>query len=261
MRTALIVALVVLCSVGALANSFSGPGNGFVPVKPHSVPGDQPTNVCVFMDELPWGYNTVEEVLVAYSVPYDLYNSASMGAVDLSLYDKVIIASNQSDAFYTNLAAFRARFEDYMDGGGCMLMCCAAYSASTSYSTVWPGGFTPTTVDCINTVQIELPAHGLFNQPMMVVSADLQGWDCSSHGDFINMPAGPVVLVTNQEFVFDTPTAFEFDWGMGGALVLNQPIDWVGSTHPYAINAILYMCGGSNPVEDSTWGIVKALYR
>ena len=261
MKTALIIALLALCSTGVLASSFDGPGNEMVPVKPYSTEGEQPTNVCVFMDQLPWGSNAVAEVLGANSVPYDVYNSASMGAVDLAAYDKVIIASQQEDPFYANLAAFRARFEEYMADGGCMLMCCAAYSTSASYATVWPGGFTPTTIGCINAVQIELPAHSVFTDPMLVASGDLQGWSCSSHGDYINMPAGSVVLVTNQEFVFDTPTAFEFDWGQGGALVLNQPIDWVGSTNPYTVNTILYMCGGTTPVEDATWGVVKALYR
>jgi hypothetical protein len=262
MRTALTVALVVLCSTGALASSLYGTGNANVPVKPHGFDGEQPTNVCVFMNQAPWGTTTLEDVLGAYSVPYFVHNSASMGAIDLSVYDKVIIACEQDDQFYADLEANQAWFEDYMADGGCMLLATAALWASPCYTTVWPGGFTPTAnTSCINTVQIELPAHPLFNDPLLVVPGDMQGWSCSSHGDFINVPTGAVVLVTNQEHVFDTPAVFEFNWGQGGALASTAPIDWVGPSNPYTINTILYMCGGSTPVEDSTWGVVKALYR
>jgi hypothetical protein len=71
-----------------------------------------------------------------------------------------------------------------------------------------------------------------------------------------------VTVITNQEYQPGTPCAFEFPWGNGGAYVIAQPIDWVGSSHPYTINVILYMCEVEpTPTDNSTWGEIKSLYR
>ena len=70
MKAAWLFALLVAftCS-SAFATSVEGPGE-IIPVEPYSFDGDQPTNVAVFMNQLPWGYNTVVEVLTAYGISY-----------------------------------------------------------------------------------------------------------------------------------------------------------------------------------------------
>ncbi len=261
MRAALVLALLLGLTGTAMATSVNETGP-FVPVDEGTWVGERPTNVAVFMDYLPWGYDTVRQILQSYGVSYSTFGSASMGTVDLSPFDKVIIVSNQDSNFYNTLQTYRSRFEDYMRSGGCMLMCCAGYFGSGGEYITWPGGFMHQTVDCINNVTIMVPSHPVFNTPLPVGEGNLDGWYCSSHGTFINLPAGAMVTVENAEFAPGTPAAFDFCFGAGGGYVVAQPFDWIGPGNPYAINVVLYECGGGpSPVESQSWGEIKSLFR
>jgi len=262
MKVAAILAFLVLCAGSAFASTIES--GSLIPAQPYTYEGsgDNPTNVAVFMDYYPWGYNTVVEILVQHGVSHTVYGSGSMASVDLTPFDKVIICSNQDQNFYNQVQANRARFESFMSDGGCMLMCCAEYFGYGSTYITWPGGFMHVEVECINAMTIMEPTHPVFNDPYVVGSGDLQGWYCSSHGTFSGLPAGAVVTIENAELAPGTPAAFDFCWGAGGGYVIAQPIDWVGNAHPYVRNVVLYTCSASpSPAEPTTWGALKSLYK
>ncbi|MBD3237318.1 MAG: hypothetical protein GF330_11480 [Candidatus Eisenbacteria bacterium] len=262
MKLAWLLALLVAFTGTALATTIDGGGDAIF-VEPHSFDGDTPENVAIFMDQYPWGSDAILQVLQEYGVSYTVYNSGSMGTVDLDPYDKVIIPNNQVDTdYYYILGDNQEWFEAYMSGGGCMLMCCAAYFGYPNEQITWPGGFTHYSIECINSMLITDNSHPVFNDPLPVSSSDLQGWNCSSHGSFNDLPDGAFVTVENNEYAPGTPAAFDFCWGAGGAYVIAQPIDWVGSGNPYTVNTVLYMCTENpSPVESGTWGSIKSLYK
>ncbi len=262
MRTTLLM-LVLLALIAGPVYASSGEEQGTpIPVDPYSFVGDNPSNVAIFMDQLPWGSNAVAQVLQTYGVSYTVYNSGAMATVDLSPFDKVIISSNQPDAFYWTLDANRTRFEDYMNSGGCMLLSVAAYFGLANEQITWPGGFGHYIGQGANVVSIMEPGHPVFNDPLAVSSGDLQNWNYSSHGSFTNVPGGAVVTIENVDSLPGTPAAFDFCWGSGGGYATAQPYDWVGAGNPYVVNIVLYTCGASpSPVESTTWGAIKALYE
>ncbi len=208
----------------ALANTTDYQGTP-VPVEPYSYDGDVPTGV--------------------YLTPYD----------------KVILMNQQPDTYYYAIEANQACFEDFMNGGGCLEMGTANYFGGAGPTITWPGSFSPTEVECINTVDIVDPTHPLFNDPMPVGLGDLTGWDCSSHGDYVNVPDNASVLVTKQGYVYDTPVCYEFCYGAGADIASNQPMDWIGPTNPYAINLVLCLCEGGTPAEETSWSSLKALFK
>jgi hypothetical protein len=262
MKLAWLLALLV-CVTGTAFGNSGNDGAEPIPVEPYSFDGDTPENVCVFMDQYPWGSDAVVRVLQNYGVSYTVYNSGSMGNIDLSPYDKVIITSNQVDTdFYWILGDNQAWFEEYMSGGGCMLMCCAAYFGYPNEQITWPGGFMHYAGYGVNAVTILEPTHPVFNDPLPVSSGHLQNWNYSSHGSFTGLPNGAVVTVENTDQIPGTPCAFDFCFGAGGAYAHCQPIDWVGPTNPYTVNVVLYMCTGNpTPAESTTWGSLKNLYK
>ena len=262
MKLAWVLALLVACTGAAYANTISG-GGAAIPVEPYSFDGDNPSNVAVFMDQYPWGSDAVLQVLIQNGVPHTVYNSGSMGNIDLSPFDKVILTNNQVDTdYYYTLGDNQAWFESYMAGGGCMLMCCAAYFGYPNEQITWPGGFMTYSIDCINDVAIMDASHPVFNDPNPVTEGNLDGWSCSSHGSFTGLPDGAFVTLENVDFGPGTPAAFDFCWGAGGAYVLCQPIDWVGPTNPYTQNVVLYMCTENpSPTESTSWGSIKSLYK
>jgi hypothetical protein len=263
MKLAWLLAMLV-CVTGTAFATSTEDGGVAIPVEPHSFDGDSPENVAVFMDIYPWGSDAVVQVLQTYGVSYTVYNSGSMGNIDLDPFDKVIIASNQYEGnFYYILGDHQAWFEAYMAGGGCMLLSCAAYFGYPNEEITWPGGFMHYQVGVgANSVTIMEPEHPVFNDPLPVTPGHLNDWNYSSHGSFTGMPDGSVVTVEMNDAIPGEPAAFDFCWGAGGAYATAQPYDWVGAGNPYVVNIVLYMCSGSpSPTESTTWGSLKNLYK
>jgi len=259
-KSILITALLIVIAGTSLASTIEGPGP-MVNVTPYHWGRDFPGNVAVFMDQLPWGSACVTDVLQAYGISYSVYNSNSIGNLDLSPYDKAIIVSNQPTSFYNILGANQAYFENYMTGGGMLLECCAEYFGYGGSSITWPGGFTYFEFGA-NSVNIVDPTHPVFNDPLPVGSGNLQNWNYSSHGGFNNIPGGATNLITTADVNPGTVCAFAFQMGAGGGYATMQPFDWVGAGNPYAVNVVLYMGNfGPVPVHESSWGAIKALYH
>jgi len=98
--------------------------------------------VALFKDVDPFGHATNEEVLADQGRPYDLFTSADMATVDLSGYQKVIIASGQPLSFYEDLSANRERFQDWTAGGGLLEIHGATSDTDDWAGLIMPGGFT-----------------------------------------------------------------------------------------------------------------------
>jgi hypothetical protein len=74
--------------------------------------------VALFQNVIPWEYPSNEEALSKYGVSYDIFTSNDFGYVNLGAYSKVVIASDQDQAFYDAMEAYRWWFEDYVSNGG-----------------------------------------------------------------------------------------------------------------------------------------------
>ncbi len=74
--------------------------------------------VAVFRDVLGLNVNATEPVLVEYNISYTIYNSSDIGLVDLSPFQKVIIASDQPQSFYWAMGNNTSFFNNYAASGG-----------------------------------------------------------------------------------------------------------------------------------------------
>ncbi|MEX2714706.1 MAG: S8 family serine peptidase [Candidatus Sigynarchaeota archaeon] len=103
------------------------------------------TNVAIFRDQLPWGYNVVAPRLTSLGIAYTVYGSSSLGVVSLAPFDKVVIESQQTTAFYNVLtqASVRAWLESYVSSGGILEMHHYHYTSDYITGTL-PGGYTET---------------------------------------------------------------------------------------------------------------------
>lgn len=70
---------------GSLDEDFVPPNNGIVDVQPDDLylmdagGQDSPTNVAIFQDRNPWGFNSTQAILTAYGIPYTIYGSSAIG--------------------------------------------------------------------------------------------------------------------------------------------------------------------------------------
>lgn len=143
--------------------------------------------VAIFKNVDPWDYPANEIVLKRYGIPYDVYNSSDMGNVDLSKYSKVVIASDQDQAFYDAVNASRAWFEQYVENGGVLEIHAADNGWNMGqWVDLLPGGINYT-ASSSNAVDIELLNHPVVRTPNNITNDSLDGWGSSVHGYFLHL--------------------------------------------------------------------------
>jgi len=209
-------------------------------VEPHGYhPVGAPSNVALFQDSNPWGYTAIEDLLIANGISYDVYNSANMGVVDLSPYDKVITASVQGDKFWDALEANKVWFENYTNAGGVLEMHLCAMPGSNSPGKIYPGGFV-FYYTLIEEISIVASTHHILNAPNVITDDELDNWVYSAHGWFSKIPTGATEVLeatTNGKPVFAIKK-----FGSGTIYATTQTVEWrAGHGYPeFLENMILY---------------------
>ncbi|HPR42301.1 MAG TPA: hypothetical protein PK718_07140 [Candidatus Methanofastidiosa archaeon] len=209
----------------------------------------QPTNVAIFKDNDPWDDPTNEDVLTSLSIAYDVYTSADIGVVDLSAYDKVIIASDQTTAFYTAVEANRAYFENYVASGGVLQI----HAADAGwYGGHWPTGSLPCGFQYSqyygDYVDVIIPNHPLLNTPNVITDDELDDWYYSYHGGIISGFPDGAEIVLHDSFA-NNPVLVIANYGNGSVIVTSMTIEWA-TQHDYTYlleNTIVYDAGTYGP--------------
>lgn len=180
-----------------------------------------PTNVAIFKNADPWGYASIQEVLTSHSIPYDEYTSSDIGVVDLSSYDKVIIPSDQPQAFYDVFEANLGWFESYVDGGGILQFSAGSNGWNGGTLTNLPGGYSKV-YDSDGLVTINLPSHPFASLPNSITDSELDGWSSSTHAYFDVLPPNAVTVCTDS----NGPCLVESTSGLGRYFAYGLIVEW-----------------------------------
>lgn len=198
--------------------------------------------VAIFRNVYPWGNDSTETILLNHKIPFTVYSSANMGVVNLSPYQKVIIESDQNQAFYDTLGAHITWFENYSLNGGILEIhaCDQGWAGGNWYGYfLMPGGINQKRVS-INRISINLPSHPICNEPNKISDAELDEWLSSAHGYFVTYPsnAQKIFLDSNTS----NPVCIEANFGRGVILASMQTLEYgyaKGKSHLLE-NIILY---------------------
>jgi hypothetical protein len=197
-------------------------------------------NVAIFQDANPWANTWNQDILTANGISWTIHDSCDMGVVDLSPYDKVIVASQQTDSFYSALETNRAWFEAYASAGGLLDLHLAAYYATQVEGKTYPGGFVSSDQETNESddVTIVNSFHPVVNGPHPITDADLDGWYMSMHGWFLSPPAGAVEVIEDANS--GNPCTMELAFGSGRIFATLQTVEWHSASYNYLENTILY---------------------
>ncbi len=202
--------------------------------------------VLIVQDDLPWYRWSTPNILSANGIGYDQVGSAQMATVDLTPYVLVIVASAQSDAFYTAWNASFARFEAYVAGGGALWIGTATSTAGLT-NPLLPGGVVLNDDIYAQYGNVAAPGH-----PWVAgVSSPFEGlW--VSHGEFSNLYPGSIVVATSA--TTGNPTLVDYAYGAGRVLVTSLTLeigwDYGWSEAPILQNSLLDMYV---PLTDIPW--------
>ncbi len=221
--------------------------------------------VAIFRDNFPWNLNMTEPILDKFNISYKVYSSSNMSSVDLSVYQKVIIPSDQGQTFYNTLSNNTNWFENYVTNGGILQFHAADVPGDWHFGS-WgnfpmPGGLNKTSVTT-NNVTIKIPNHPVLLNPFRVDDDELDNWGYSSHGNFSEYPssANEILLdVTNTG-----PVLIDFPFGSGFIIASMQTLEWNQNKEISKLleNLVLYSpeyyiptINVTNPKSSSTWEV------
>lgn len=163
----------------------------------------------VFMDNLPWGSSAIQNILTTNGESFVVKNSSTMSTEDFSLYDVIIIASDQVPAFHTNFAANFAKFVTFVQNGGRLQVHAATcgWNSPCGYSVQLPGGvYTTEQYDNYNTIVNA-------GHPIVAgVSNPFYG-SYASHGYFSNLYPDTDIITAAQ--TNGQPTTIQYTFGSG----------------------------------------------
>jgi hypothetical protein len=192
-----------------------------------------PFAVALFENALPWGFSANEEVLAKYKIPYDVFTSSDFGSVDLSKYTKVVIPSDQDQAFYDAVSAYRGWFENYASNGGILEI----HAADGSHAGQWVGtlpGDLDYTTNRRQLVSIVDPNHPVVNAPNKITDDELDNWNYAIHGFFTNFPSSYHIVIVDDRWHW--PVWLEVTFGSGIVMASSQTLEWA---YLYRLSLIL----------------------
>ncbi len=164
-----------------------------------------------------------EQVMHMRNIPYDVWTTADVGAVDLAPYCRVIIASAQTHAFYAAISSDRAWLESWVAAGGILEFHGAAFTDESWAGLPMPGGWTMLD-EAQNDVTVLIDDHPILNQPNAIDPAALDSWTYSSHGHLIDLPWVTRYIVAGEPS--GAPVTVEMALGGGCVIATTQTLEW-----------------------------------
>ncbi|HEX04611.1 MAG TPA: hypothetical protein ENH10_05560, partial [Bacteroidetes bacterium] len=189
-------------------------------------------NVLLIRDAMGWS-NANEEILIMLApnnVTYDIINSSSLPATDLSLYDLVVTEGGQSATFNQNILDIMAQIETFVSNGGWLQFSMATNSHAPRL-TLWDGTTYIEGLDQNNYMGPDGAGH-----PLQDGVAEPYEGNYASHGTFTVYPGGASVIVVDTA---GDPTVIEYAYGNGNVIVWTMPLEF-SYTNGYSSGPILY---------------------
>ncbi|HUT99245.1 MAG TPA: lectin-like protein, partial [bacterium] len=198
-----------------------------------------PARAAVLRDSAAWGTKE-DSIFASFGIPFSVYSSAGLGNVDLSPFDKVVVHSNQPQAFYDQLAQSSKWINDWAGAGGNFEFHGAAspaYGKWHSYYTMPTGIKAPPFANVSDGLSILEPAHPIMSDvPRSAISAG------AAMGEFNGWGGTPTHLVAggffDDKFVHDV-----FSFGRGQTICSTYPLEFPALTdpaHKLLRNSLLY---------------------
>ncbi len=198
--------------------------------------------VLLLMDGRPFGTGSIEDLLSAEGLLYDIASSDQMGTIDLSAYPAVIIAGQQSNAFYNAYAANADRFESYVQAGGYLEF----------HAGGWYGDFDGLTLPGGITIYNSYNSWNWINQTSHPLATGLSNpFTPNARAAFSGSVAGMSVIISGGNAPGGPATTIEYPWGTGQVVAFGQPVEYLYaeaiSGKELLPNAIDYLAGNLAP--------------
>jgi hypothetical protein len=173
-------------------------------------------DVLILQDVLPWGTDSIQQVLENFGLAYETVDSTQFGSFDLTPYMMVVSPSYQNDTYYTPWNANITWISEYVaDGGQLWQSTCRAFN---TVEPLIPGGVVSADdLDYYN--DIVDPGHPwVYGVPSPMYD------NYASHDSFSLLFPGSHVVATAQ--TSGKPVLVDYEYGSGRVLLTGQALEW-----------------------------------
>lgn len=195
--------------------------------------------IAVFQDEYPFFSSMMEDVIhfeLGKGVKY--FTSDDIGVVDLSGYDRVVIASTQSASFRLDVSNNAEWFESYADHGGILEI--HAATEQGRYLSL-PGGVGMVGDVTYNQIEIEDPSSDLFRSPNTISSQDLSNWYWSALGHLTGLNPLTKVYASEGETANSNPVLAAQAQGNGYIIYTTLGVEARWASYPFLVNLLQFV--------------------
>ena len=161
----------------------------------------------VIQETSAWGLYIADVLLNEFGISATIISSAMISSTDLTQYDLIITASDESSTYYTNISANQNKFEEFVNSGGII-----QYQLATQGSNLKIVGGT----DVINGNQENFNTVKVPNHPILKdLPSQLEG-SSANHCYFTNLLPNAVILTETANS--KVPTTIEYKFGLGSVI-------------------------------------------
>jgi hypothetical protein len=217
--------------------------------------------VLLIQDVIPWfpgpgpsGSGADVDELTAQNKNWCGISSGQIGTTNLSQFKEIVIAAAQTQTFYENLFPapthlIHPAISTWVNNGGILSANLTDCASGPGGGGGWPcGADASTSFTFVAGVQhvtafsqdndIATPSHPIVADGLPCPSgncgviadsgtfADLDGWNFSSHGYFINLPAGTTVIISDPTQFPPQPVMVEYPFGAGTVIATLTTTEW-----------------------------------
>ncbi len=195
--------------------------------------------IAVFQDDYPFFSNMMEDIItyeLGKGVMY--YTADDIGNVDISGFDRVVIASAQSFLFRFAVSNNVEWFEAYADQGGILEI--HAGTEDGSYNAL-PGGVEMVGNVFYNQINIEDPDSDLFTTPNFISSDQLSNWYSSALGHLTNLGPMTKVYATEGESGDSNPVLAAQAQGDGYIIYTTLGVEAWWASYSFLVNLLQFI--------------------
>ena len=204
-------------------------------VQPPPVGGLQegPLDKLILQDQAPWTFSSNQLAITDNGFSYTVVDTATFPTVNLSPYKVIILAGQQSPAYYAAISSdpIKSILHDFVYDGGVLLVHMAALFSNEPATLNLPGApsLGIVTDATTNDVSVAFPGHPIMNGPWGVVTdTNMDIWGASSHGHFTNLPYNTLTIMVEGPISSNPgkPTYVQWKFGDGIVVATRSPLEF-----------------------------------
>ncbi|SNT28336.1 Por secretion system C-terminal sorting domain-containing protein [Ekhidna lutea] len=173
-------------------------------------------NILVIQDYSAWGVYLNQFIIDNFGITPTVINSASLSSTDLSLFDVVLTAGDQSSTYYNAISNHKTQLEEFAQNGGVI-----AYLLATQGSNVEIVGDANVVYGNLEDTNIVIDDTHPITEGL---PTELLG-SSANHTHLENLPAGTRSLVTNE--ISQDTTLAVYSYGSGTVIATGMTVEFL----------------------------------